>query len=73
MCIRPRLRRVTELLDSAGRTVVSGSATDGAGNVARGGFAVVVRRAPSSVPPLWRFPDDTRDATRAYASWTFDK
>lgn len=57
----------------SGRTVVSCSATDRAGNVARGGFAVVVRRAPSSVPPLWRFPDDTRDATRAYASWTFDK
>lgn len=57
----------------AGRTVVSCSATDRAGNVARGAFAVVVRKAPVSVPPLWSLPDDARDATREYASWTFDK
>ena len=57
----------------AGRTVVSCSATDRAGNVARGAFVVVVRKAPVSVPPLWSLPDDARDATREYASWTFDK
>ena len=57
----------------AGRTVVSCSATDRAGNLANGEFAVVVRTAPGSMPPLLCFPDDGCHATREYSAWMFDR
>jgi endo-1,4-beta-xylanase len=56
-----------------GITAVRCSAADRAGNVARGGFAVVVRTMPGSVPPLLCFPDEPCDATREYAAWRFDR
>ena len=56
-----------------GFTAVRCSATDRAGNVARGGFTVVVRTAPGSVPPMLWFPDVARDATREYSAWTLDQ
>ena len=52
-----------------GITAVRCTAADRAGNVARGGFAVVVRAMPGSPAPLLCFPEDPCDATRRYAAW----
>ena len=57
----------------AGRTVVSCSAMDRAGNVARDGFVVVVRARPGGAPSLLCFPDDGCHATREWAAWTSDR
>jgi HYR domain len=57
----------------SGLTAVRCSAADRAGNVARGGFTVVVRTAPGSVPPMLWFPDVARDATREHSAWTLDQ
>jgi hypothetical protein len=56
-----------------GITAVRCSAADRAGNIARSGFAVVVRTMPGSTPPLLCFPVDPCDATRQYAAWKFDR
>ena len=56
-----------------GITAVRCTAADRAGNVARGGFVVVVRTMPGSMPPLLCFPGDPCDATREYAAWRFDR
>jgi hypothetical protein len=56
-----------------GITAVRCSAADRAGNVARGGFAVVVRMMPGGTPPLLCFPKDPCDATTVYAAWRIDE
>jgi hypothetical protein len=57
-----------------GITAVRCSAADRAGNVARGGFAVVIRTMPGSTPPLLLcFPDEPCDGTLEYAAWRIDE